>query len=262
MTTNKKAVITLAQMPPGTVANISGNDFPQFKGLLMLAHQHGIESMHSDLVRYADGQAVIKAVAIGSRGTFEAYGDAEPDNVPRGAQNEVIRRAETRAYSRALRLYTGIGECAADELPGDDRNGRQNGAQASAPAQRVQHTQPAQNRSQPAPQPPQQASTQAQGGGGALKCPKCSGAVWDNRDTAQGKSPLWRCKDGKRCPGGRGDFGWASWEPDYFDKQARAKALDAMDAESDGAVDYGEPEQPPMPDPVASGFVPEDEIPF
>ena len=66
----KKTVITLADMPPGTVANISGKEFPQFKGLLPLAHQHGIESMHSDLVSFADGRAVIKAVAIGTRGTF------------------------------------------------------------------------------------------------------------------------------------------------------------------------------------------------
>jgi hypothetical protein len=246
----KKAVITLSDMPPGTVANISGNDFPQFKGLLSLAHQHGIESMHSDLVSFADNQAVIKAVAIGSRGTFEAYGDASPDNVPRGAHHEVIRRAETRAYSRALRLYTGIGECAADELSEDARRGRQNSPQATAQAETPRRKQPAPNRQQEAPQAPQEAS----GDIGSPSCPKCGSAVWDNRGTAQGKSPVWRCKNGRQCPGGRGDLGWASWEPDYFDTVARAKAIDDLD----GAAQ----EQPPPPDPVDSGFVPDDQIPF
>ena len=184
----KKAVITLSDMPPGTVANISGNDFPQFKGLLSLAHQHGIVSMHSDLVSFADNQAVIKAVAIGSRGTFEAYGDASPDNVPRGAHHEVIRRAETRAYSRALRLYTGIGECAADELSEDARRGRQNSPQATAQGKRPPDARPAPDRQQEPTQAPQQAS----GGIGSPQCPKCGGPVWDNSGTAPGKSPLWR----------------------------------------------------------------------
>ena len=249
----KKTVITLADMPPGTVANISGKEFPQFKGLLPLAHQHGIESMHSDLVSFADGIAIIKAVAIGTRGTFEAYGDACPQNVPRGAEHEVIRRAETRAYSRALRLYTGIGACAADELS-DDAKGSSRPPQSTASAKTAQHT-PQQSK---AAQEPAQAPQQAQGDtAGGPRCPDCGAGVWDNRGTAQGKSPLWRCRDGKRCKGGRGDLGWASWDAEFFDAKLRAKSLDHLDGAGIDVSDYG-----PPPDDNAEPVPADDELPF
>ena len=247
MTAKKKPVISLADMPEGTVSMIgSGNrasPFPQFKGLLQLAHQHGLDSLHSDLVAFSDGQAVVKAVATGSRGLFEAHGDASPDNVPRGAHHEVIRRAETRALSRSLRWYLGIGDCAADELSeqarDDMRNGREDRPESRSEPRQAQH-------------PPQQANGQ-QGPPGRPQCPACGGDVWDNRAPAQGKSPLWRCKNGAACSGGRGDFGWASWDADHFDKGARAAAIDSLDERA--------PEQPPPPEPVvvADG---EDPIPF
>ena len=256
MTAKKtKAVITLADMPPGTVANISGKEFPQFKGLLPLAHQHGIQSMHTDLVSFADGVAIVKAVAIGTRGTFEAYGDASPENVPRGAHHEVIRRAETRAYSRALRLYTGIGACAADELAADGAKGSSGPPQSPAKKKTGQNSRQASKPAQTASQPPQQAQGDIDGG---PRCPECGAGVWDNRGTAQGKSPLWRCKDGPNCPGGKGDFGWASWDADFFDSQARAQSLDHLDgAGLDVSGGYG-----PPPDDNVAPFPADDELPF
>lgn len=239
MTIKKKAVITLADMPEGTVATISGNPFPQFKGLMPLAHQHGLETITCDLVMYENGQAVVKAQITGSRGHFEAHGDACPENVPRGAQHEVIRRAETRAFSRGLRLYLGIGDCAADELSPDADGPASSGATRTAGqgSNRSQASKADQRASQPA-----QAGSQRSGAGnGSHKCPACGADVWDNRATAQGKSPLWRCKNGGACPGGKGSLGWASWDADYFEK-----AVPSNDQQPEPEP-QAEPQQEPPP---------------
>lgn len=48
------------------------------------------------------------------------------------------------------------------------------------------------------------------------KCPSCGSKVWDNRETAQGKQPLWKCANKDGCDTGKG-FPWASWNDDEFD---------------------------------------------
>jgi len=53
------------------------------------------------------------------------------------------------------------------------------------------------------------------------KCPNCGSKVWDNRETAQGKQPLWRCSNKGGCDTGKG-FSWASWEDDEFDNAEKA----------------------------------------
>jgi len=47
------------------------------------------------------------------------------------------------------------------------------------------------------------------------KCPKCGGKVYDNRDTAQGKQPLWKCGNKGNCDNGKG-YPWASWDENEF----------------------------------------------
>ena len=48
------------------------------------------------------------------------------------------------------------------------------------------------------------------------KCPSCGSKVWDNRETAQGKQPLWKCGNKDGCDTGKG-YAWASWNEDEFD---------------------------------------------
>ncbi len=263
MSTEDRRAITLDDMPPGTVASISGNPFPQFKGLLYLAHQEGLSALRSDLISYAEGEAVVKAYAEGSRGTYEAHGDASPDNVPRGAASEVVRRAETRACSRALRWYLGIGDCAADELaperPQDAPRPRKGG---STPPQTVE-----------APTGPSRGEQVARSivqGAGDPECPRCQSRVWDNREQRRQQQaehdagrrqskpgPAWKCSN-KQCTGSRNGDPWVGWRADFFGVQG-PPPVPAQTAQ----------EQPPPLDPVACGldergesFTADQEIPF
>lgn len=53
------------------------------------------------------------------------------------------------------------------------------------------------------------------------KCPSCDSFVWDNRDSASGNQPVWRCKNDE-CTGGtfskkyNKQMAWASWDIDEF----------------------------------------------
>jgi hypothetical protein len=47
------------------------------------------------------------------------------------------------------------------------------------------------------------------------KCPNCDSKVWDNRQTATGKQPLWKCANKDSCDNGKG-FPWASWNAEEF----------------------------------------------
>ena len=266
MTTKKRAVITLADMPAGTVAKIQGNDFPQFKGLLPLAHQHGLQSFTSDLVMFEAGNAVVKAKISGSRGEYEAHGDACPKNVPRGAEHEVIRRAETRAFSRALRLYLGIGDCAADEV--HEGESAENASQGKQTTQSTpNHVQASQSNQRPS-QHQQGASFGSAGDGGKYVCPACGARVWDNRQTAKGKQPLFRCSAGALCSGGKGSFAWGSWDPDFFEKSARESAHIIPDSEPRqhdamlGDLDGMQPPPDQSRDQEAFRPISDDDIPF
>lgn len=103
-------------------------------GLVRLAHDHGIESITTEMV-WADherGAYIVHATASGSRGTYTGLGDASPANLKRNMHSCALRMAETRAVSRALRTYTGLGLTTTDELPGVDTDGG-----AAAPVESV-----------------------------------------------------------------------------------------------------------------------------
>lgn len=106
------------------IANVQGKPFVLFSGLLLVAHENGLESIEPELLNLnlADQTAVFKAVVKGSRGTFVGHGDAAPNNLTKMILPSFIRMAETRAICRALRFYLGIGMCAKDELPGSEHN--------------------------------------------------------------------------------------------------------------------------------------------
>ena len=133
MTKKTNEPITLDALPAGSVVELQGKQYPTHPGLLALAHAHGVESITTDLLQYNDGEAILKAKVTGTRGTFEAHGDASPLNVSRNIANAVIRMAETRAVNRCLRLYLGIGATTAEELPPDAFQGRPSGNTRKAP---------------------------------------------------------------------------------------------------------------------------------
>ncbi len=134
MTKKTNDPITLDALPPGSVVELQGKQYPTHPGLLALAHAHGVETITTDLLQYNDGEEILKAKVTGTRGTFEAHGDASPSNVSRNIANAVIRMAETRAVNRCLRLYLGIGATTAEELPPDAFQGRSGGNTRKAPS--------------------------------------------------------------------------------------------------------------------------------
>ena len=206
MTKKTNDPITLDALPPGSVVELQGKQYPTHPGLLALAHAHGVETITTDLLQYNDGEAIKKAKVAGTRGTFEARGDASPSNVSRNIANAVIRMAETRAVNRCLRLYLGIGATTAEELPPDAFQGRSGGSTRKAP-----------------PRAPERKQSPAVAAAAAVvgvptACPKCDGRIWDNRDKKQAE-PSWRgpwfsCRD-KVC-------GWATWDAPPMDAPADA----------------------------------------
>jgi len=123
MTTSaaQKQTIDLAYLRSiKALVRLQGREYLTHNGLLRVGHEHGLESIHTELVSW-DAQskgAVIKAVVVGERGTFTGHGDASPANVAKHLKEATLRMAETRAVNRALRLYTGLGMCTTEELPG------------------------------------------------------------------------------------------------------------------------------------------------
>lgn len=100
-------------------------DAVSFKGLLALAHEHGLRSVRTRVLQFPaptnHGTTIVQATVRTSRGRFTATGDASADNVNPEVARHAVRVAETRAIARAFRLAVNIGEVAIEEL---DRFGR------------------------------------------------------------------------------------------------------------------------------------------
>jgi len=92
----------------------------RYEGLLARAHEDGLRSIHTELVQIpskANGDAaIVRAVVVTGRGTFEGIGDATPANVNARVIGHLLRVAETRAKARALRDAVNIGLVALEEL--------------------------------------------------------------------------------------------------------------------------------------------------
>lgn len=101
--------------------NIKGKEHPLYKYVLDLAHNKGIESIKVELIQNPftndKGYCVMKAIVVGKNGeTFEAHGDATPNNVASMVAPHLLRVAETRAKGRALRDFVNVGEALREEL--------------------------------------------------------------------------------------------------------------------------------------------------
>jgi len=104
------------------IINLSGKEYVTHQGLVWLAHIRGIQSIETEMVQgqLQEGFFLFKATASGERGTFSGHGDAKPNNVGKMVKPHLIRMAETRAISRALRLYCGVGITSKEELDMQD----------------------------------------------------------------------------------------------------------------------------------------------
>jgi hypothetical protein len=101
--------------------NIKGKDFVLYEGLLNEFHKNGGKEIRTELIQTVLKEEtffIFKAVVIGEKGTFEAYGDACKGNVGAMILPHMMRMAETRAKARALRDYNNIGVCSVEELGG------------------------------------------------------------------------------------------------------------------------------------------------
>ncbi|MBF0205093.1 MAG: hypothetical protein HQK67_12510, partial [Desulfamplus sp.] len=103
------------------IMNIKGKDFVLYSGLLDLAHQKGIKSIHVEPVQYPTKdngmEAICKAVVISSDGQeFTEIGDANPRNVNSMIREHILRMSATRAKARALRDLSNIGMTCLEEL--------------------------------------------------------------------------------------------------------------------------------------------------
>lgn len=92
----------------------------KYEGLLARAHEDGLRSIHTELVQAPSktngDAAIVRAVVVTGRGTFEGIGDATPGNVNPRVVGHLLRVAETRAKARALRDAVNIGLVALEEL--------------------------------------------------------------------------------------------------------------------------------------------------
>lgn len=105
-----------------------GRAFCLYAGLLDLAHQQGLKSIHTELVQIpseANNRVAICTATVvlekdGVERTFNGIGDAAPNNVAPAMQSCLIRMAETRSKARALRDAVNIGVAAFEELGDED----------------------------------------------------------------------------------------------------------------------------------------------
>jgi hypothetical protein len=112
-----------------------------FRGLLEMVHRERLRETTTELIQAPtkdNGEtAIVRATVRTAKGTFSGIGDANPRNVAPHIAPHIIRMAETRALARALRVATGCGETALEELDGsyDETSSPDQGRGHSEPRQ-------------------------------------------------------------------------------------------------------------------------------
>ena len=109
----------IAELVPDSIIKLGKSRYPTFKGLVGIMHRYGVESIETEILLDdpEKRRASARAVVTGTRGTYTAHGDSSPESSNSKISPHYLRHAETRAISRALRWYLGVGETVADELP-------------------------------------------------------------------------------------------------------------------------------------------------
>jgi len=94
------------------------DEIVDFETLLNDAHAKGLSQIQTTplQIEMKEKFAIFKAKAFGTKGEFEATGDATQDNISSVLiKPHWIRMAETRAICRALRFYTNNAKCSKEE---------------------------------------------------------------------------------------------------------------------------------------------------
>jgi hypothetical protein len=103
---------------------VGTRDVVTYQGLLSKAHDEGLTLVKTTLVQIPTDEnartAIVRSEVTTGKGTFEAIGDANPENVNSFIVPHLIRMAETRAKARALRDAVNVGVISREELDGDD----------------------------------------------------------------------------------------------------------------------------------------------
>ena len=113
----------------GLIVKVGNKEFITYGGLLYMAKRMGLTSIVSRVVYedYENGRFCFTATVKGVQNInnelvpveFTDEGDASLKNVNNMIRPHVRRMASTRAIVRALRLFTGTGMAALEELGGD-----------------------------------------------------------------------------------------------------------------------------------------------
>ena len=114
-------VLVLDQIRDGKIVK---NIFPKIGGRLRLAHEENDQlSITTEIIKYGENLAVVKAVTSTNKGSFPGLGmaSAERDSAIAPA---ILELAETRAIARSLR-FAGYGSeyCSAEEVSHLQLNG-------------------------------------------------------------------------------------------------------------------------------------------
>jgi len=109
--------MSTTQFREDEVTVIKGNPYPKVAGRLRLSHdQNESLSISTEIIRYDDAIAVVKAETITGKGSFTGIGMAGVERDQKIA-HAILELAETRAISRSLRFAGyGLEFCSAEEV--------------------------------------------------------------------------------------------------------------------------------------------------
>jgi len=101
---------------PRFIERIQNKDFVKYEGLLVLAHERGLQSLTAAWTYNDPELSLAHATAVFPFGTFAESGDASPNNVTKKVAPHFRRVALTRAKARCLRDALNIGLVAVEEM--------------------------------------------------------------------------------------------------------------------------------------------------
>jgi hypothetical protein len=107
-------IIILDQLRDGKMVK---NIFPKIGGRLRLAHEENDQlSITTEIIRYDENLAIVKAVTSTMKGSFPGIGMASVDR-DHSIAPAILELAETRAIARSLRFAGyGVEYCSAEEI--------------------------------------------------------------------------------------------------------------------------------------------------
>jgi hypothetical protein len=112
--------------------------YPKVGGRLRLAHEeNGSLSISTEIIRYEENVAVVKALATTKKGTFNGLGMASLERDQRIAP-AILELAETRAIARSLRFAGyGVEYCSAEEVSHLENGGLEQDFKSSDESERA-----------------------------------------------------------------------------------------------------------------------------